>query len=218
MRDKMFRHRIYNYWNCSKFADFVRGTPKPLVLTDAGWKQWQTTTQKNSPIRYYLAETFLKNFQKVIMFPINLVDNILYYLHNRFILKTHYLESDLKSGEWYDYDTRILHASFNELVKYVQIDCAKIYLKFNKNGYKPSNGLVNYFRPWRSEKAGLEYLDMLTDMGYNDSTKKIKQLYMWWIYTRPARSSDSKSDMIEFQQEDTQKLVELIKLRTFMWT
>ena len=215
----MFNHRIYNYWTCSRFADFIRGTPKPKVLTSAGWKQWKIATRKNSPIRYYLAEDFLNTIQKIIMSPISLWYNIFYYLHNRYIVKTHTLVSNLKTGQWYDYDTRLLYASFNELVNYVQIECAYKFLKFEKNSYKPSNMLVNYFKPWRNEEAGLKYLDLLVEMGYDDSIRKIKQLYMWWIYTRPSRNnSNYVIDNQEYEQEDTQKLIELIKIRTFLWT
>ncbi len=215
----MYRHRIYNYWNCSKFADFIRGTSKPLVLSRSGWKAWKSSTQKNSPIRYYLAEDFLNIIQKIIMSPISLCYNILYYLHNRYIVKTHTLVSNLKTGQWYDYDTRLLHASFNELVNYVQIECANKFLNFDKNSYKPSNTLINYFKPWRSEEAGLKYLDLLVELGYDESFRKIKQLYMWWIYTRPSRNnSDSDIDNQEYEQEDTQKLIELVKTRNFMWS
>ena len=215
----MFNHRIYNYWTCSRFADFIRGTPKPKVLTSAGWNQWKTTTQKNSPIRYYLAEDFLNTIQKIIMSPISLWYNIIYYLHNRYIVKTHTLVSNLTTGQWYDYDTRLLHASFDELVNYVQIECAYKFLRFDHITFTHSNKLVNYFKPWRNEEAGLKYLDLLIEMGYDDSIRKIKQLYMWWIYTRPSRNnSNYVIDNQEYEQEDTQKLIELIKIRTFLWT
>ena len=101
----------------------------------------------------------------------------------------------------------------------MQIECANNFLRFDHITFNTSNKLVNYFKPWRNEEAGLKYLDMLTEMEYNDSSKKIKQLYMWWIYTRPSRNnSTSEIDNQEYEQEDTQKLIELIKIRTFLWT
>lgn len=51
------------------------------------------------------------------------------------------------------------------------------------------------------------------------AAKEIKELYMWWVYERPNRKEEENySEITEFEKEDTEKLIELIKLRSHMWT
>jgi hypothetical protein len=45
-----------NYWTCSKFADWVRGTMKPVATDGDGWKKWKDQAKKKHPFRYWVAE------------------------------------------------------------------------------------------------------------------------------------------------------------------
>ena len=41
----IIRNRI-KYWNCCKFADWIRGEKKPEALTMEDWKIWKQKQQK----------------------------------------------------------------------------------------------------------------------------------------------------------------------------
>ena len=180
----------FNYWSCSKLANFIRGTPKPWALQLDEWKQWRQTAKKKHPWRFWLAEEGLNKLQNFFFFPYDLWSSWRYYCKIRFRDKLHYLKTGFKPGEYYDLDERILYALFNEL---------KIFVVENKQN-----------KDWGMDEDALS-------------------LYEWWISERPKRPdpfeeckeyevSDNLTKMLEEQyDEDTEKLVQLIKIRNKLW-
>jgi hypothetical protein len=199
------------HWSNSKLADFIRGTVQLKCGTAEEWRDWEQTAKTKHPFRYWLTETALDKLQDFIMYPIDKLYSIKYWFNNRFITKTHTLTSNLKKGEWHEFDERILHCLFDSLVDWVEIElawkniicdeeAAKIYDApwYSKGWWR--------FRVWRSPAAGLDHLDWETtltkdeDWGvekdnpeYGKTTdqaikaQEISELYHWWKYTRPNR-------------------------------
>lgn len=247
------KNRI-NYWTCSKFADFIRGEKKPYALEWHKWEEWRKEQKEKRPWRYWMSDTLLRKLQNFIYYPSDLLHSIRCYLRNRYVTQTHVLKSDLKKGQWYDLDTRILHCLFNELVEFVEIELAHLSKWDRNKKYKFKNGrcveaAYDYFE-WVEKnfddariKAATEpktssfrasYMDHY-EMTANDlnRSEKIRKLYEWWVKERPKRSdplSITKEthgkyyfrliDEIEqeYAQEDTNKLIELIKIRESLWT
>jgi|694.fasta_scaffold32642_16 hypothetical protein len=193
----MIKNRFY-YWNCSKFADFIRGEQKPYALAWCEWGQWKSRVKSEKPWRYWAAETVLPFIQDLIMFPSDLYYTTKVYIRNRWIDQNHVLKTGLKPGEYYDLDTKILHGLFTELVDLVEIEMAAISRRNNKKKYSFIKG--------RCEEAGLDYLDWASSIIYDDdygltnkdkkygkptpqaiSAQKIRELYIWWKNVRPNR-------------------------------
>jgi len=206
----MIRTRL-NLWNCSKFADFIRGTKKPYALGWNEWEDWRKNAQKDHPFRYYLSETVLEKIQDIIYFPYDFYHTISIYIHNRFIDKTHYLKTGLEPGHYYEFDYRILHGLFNELVDYVEVELAHLNKWDNNKKYT--------FKSGRCVEAGLDHLNwaksLVNDesMGYNKEekdygkptqqakvAKKILELYNWWKNIRPNRPDPH--DVAGFKEQD----------------
>lgn len=240
----MIRTRL-NYWNCSKFADFVRGFNKPYALELGEWDKWENNAKEQSPWRYWLAEDGLKFIQNMVYFPSDLYYTIKIYIRNRYIDKLHYLHTDLVPGEYYDLDTRILHALFTELKDLVEVEYAHIMKSSKEN--------TNYvFIKGRCPLAGLDYLNwagqlkydesygtVITDKHYNQLTEqaktaqKVLELYNWWKNRQDredpcALFSEEKDGKYyyrkihkmqeSYEKEDTKMLIELIKVRGGLWT
>jgi hypothetical protein len=240
---RILRSRI-DHWTCSKFANWIRGEDKPHALEWGKWKEWKNEQKKQRPFRYWLSDTFLRKLQNVVYFPADVYYTIKIYIRNRFIDKIHYLKTDLTPGEYYDLDTRILHALFNELVNFVEGEQAHLMLSYKDRKYKFVGG--------KCEKAGLDYLEWacnlkldesygfspedeeygkLTDQA--ESSRKIKQLYDWWKKERPNRVNpyDIVSKKThgkyyyrligeiedQYNDNDTEMLIELIKIRNHLW-
>lgn len=219
----------WNYWTCSKFADFIRGEKKPQYLEWGEWDNWRDRMKKERPFRYYLSDTLLKKLQDFVYFPSDAYHSVKNYLRNRFVTQTHVLKSDLKKGEWYDLDTRILHCLFTELVEFVEIELASCSSWDKSKKYKFKNG--------RCVEAAYDYFEWANNLTDPEQQKedsiKIKELYEWWTKTRPNRSDPIDSiteethgqyyfrfiDEIEqdYNKEDTEKLIELIKIRNSLW-
>ena len=264
------------YWSCTKFADAIRGTPKPHVLEMEEWNSWHLAAKTSHPYRYWIAETLLDSIQDVINFIPDKITDVLYYINNRWVTKSHYMKTGLNPGEWYDYDSRIINALFNELIDFVEIECAwhnVCWDKQQRNIYSvPWWTRHRIYRNWRSSESGIAYLNWSSNLvcdseqGYDEShpdymkpteqakgAMKIKALYHWWKVTRPGRpdiydvtgwsaycelnpslfSNDKTEEerqhtkeMLDkirnletmYDEEDTQMLVELIKIRHHLWT
>ena len=197
-----------NYWTCSKFADWLRGTPKPGAATSEGWDEWTKKAKSAHPIRYWIADDVLDFLQTVVYYIPERLNDVRYYINNRWVSKSHALTAhprDIRPGRWSDVGNRFLPCLFNELVNFVEIEQAWHYVMWNEEERVKYNvpwyrsGWLRW-RTWRCPEAGLAYLDWasnLTNEEFLDDDKKhlaepthqakaakeIKELYTWWTTT-----------------------------------
>lgn len=197
-----------NYWSCSDFADWLRGTEKPHAETGKGWKEWKTKAKAAHPVRYWLAEEGLDKLQKFIYWPVDKLYNVKYYVVNRWVDQSHALVAHpkhIKPGEWRDMDTRILYCLFDELVDFVEIEKAYSGYRWDEDKQKGMRWWqVGRWRTrtWRSAEAGLKHLEWettLTDEEWIDdksqakptyqaeTAREIIALYKWWTEVYPNR-------------------------------
>jgi len=202
-----------NYWSCTKFADWVRGTPKRGALTADGWAEWEDEARGYNPVRYWIAEEALDAIQNFIWWPVDQIYAVKYYINNRFVTRTHSLTAhsrDIKPGQWQDVGNRFLPCLFNELVDFVEIETAWSHIawgeKEDRAKYAAPFWATGWFRwrSWRCPQAGLDHLDWamtLTNTDWCDKddpeygtptpqaerAKEIKELYTWWTTVYPNR-------------------------------
>jgi hypothetical protein len=197
-----------NYWSCSPFADWVRGTKKLSAGTSEEWDEWTTAAQIKHNFRYWLAEEALGHIQDFVTWPVRSLYSVKYYINNRWVSRTHSLTAhpkDIRPGQWQDVGNRFLPCLFNELVDFVEVESAWIHIAWSDEGkakYKAPFWASGWFRwrTWRCPQAGLDHLDWamtLTnsdwctpeDPNYGKPTgqalraKEIKELYLWWTVT-----------------------------------
>ena len=197
-----------HYWTCSKFADWLRGSPKLKCGTSEEWDAWYATAAKAHPIRYWIAEEGLDHVQKFVYYIPDRLNDIRYYINNRWITRSHALTAhprDIAPGTWRDVGNRFLPCLFNELVDFVEIEQAWHHCiwsddaktKFNVPWYR--KGWLR-LRTWRCPEAGMEYLrwaETLTNEEFLEegekhkaeptyqakAAKEIIELYTWWTTT-----------------------------------
>lgn len=202
-----------NYWSCSKFADWLRGVPKPSAATRAQWKAWEDHNITANKFRFWLAEDGLDYLQSTICWPITFINTMYFYFYNRWVIKSHVLASNLKRGRWYEFDTRLLHAAFDELINFVEIELAWKFIICSEEEYKkykmPWYRTFFHLGRWRNANAGQAYLVWASslmldedwvnknDPDYGKPTKQalvakeITKLYTWWKEERPKRPDPS---------------------------
>lgn len=197
-----------NYWSCSKFADWLRGTVKPISGTCEEWNAWKKEAKQKS-FRYWLAEDGLDYLQNIIYAPITLRDMIHCHISNRFVAKTHTLTSKLKRGQWHEFDTRLLHSAFDELINFVETELAHQYYIWTTNDREKYQ--IPWYRKfsrlgfWRCPEAGLDYLNWAAQLKNDEewldknnpefgkptqqalAAQEILILYNWWKNERPNR-------------------------------
>ena len=202
------------YWSCTKFADWLRGTPKISAGTSEEWDNWYEQAKTAHPIRYWITEEVLNWFQDFITFPLRTLYSIKYYINNRWITRTHALTShsrDIKPGAWTDLGSRFLPCMFNELVNYVEVELAWSHIAWNGEARKRfqapfwAKGWWR-IRTWRCPEAGIEHLkyeaSMIKDESWGLTVEddeyckptqqainalEVIKLYDWWTKERPAR-------------------------------
>jgi hypothetical protein len=199
-----------NYWSCSKFADWIRGTNKLSAGTSEEWDEWTTQAQMKHNFRYWLAEEALGHIQDFVTWPARKLNDVRYYINNRWVSRSHSLTAhprDIKPGNWCDVGNRFLPCLFNELVDFVEIEQAwhhciwsdEAKTKFETPWWR--KGWLRW-RTWRCPEAGMEYLTWASGLvvdkdmgaepgskGYGEPTyqaksaKEIIELYTWWTVT-----------------------------------
>lgn len=195
-----------HYWTCSKFADWLRGTPKLKMGTSTEWHNWEDEAKSLHPVRWWIAEEGLDYAQKIVYYIPDKLNDIRYYINNRWVSHSHRLTAhprDIKPGNWCDVGNRFLPCLFNELVDFVEVEQAwhhcmwsdEAKTKFNVPWYR--KGWLRW-RTWRCPEAGLEYLRWATTLTNKDfieegekeeptyqakAAKEILELYTWWTVT-----------------------------------
>jgi hypothetical protein len=202
-----------NYWSCSPFANWLRGTAKPSSATGRGWNEWKQAARATHPIRYWIVEEGLDAVQNFVNWPADRWNDVRYYINNRWITRSHALTAhprDIKPGDWRDVGNRFLPCLFNELVDFVEVEQAWHHVMWDEAARKrfavPWHRRWFRFRTWRSPEAGLAYLDWASslklDLGWGVepsnaefgqpthqalAAREIKELYMWWKEVYPNR-------------------------------
>jgi hypothetical protein len=195
-----------NYWSCTKFATWIRGTEKPSAATMEGWHDWHTSAKMKHNFRYWLAEEGLDYIQDFVTWPVRKLYDIKYYINNRWVTKTHALTAhpqDIKPGTWSDVGNRFLPCLFNELQNYVEVELAWWHIAWNSEGRKQYNAPFwawGWFRwrTWRCPEAGLDNLAWQCDLRWTENevgedsdkigqltpqaknAQEILDLYNWW--------------------------------------
>ena len=201
------------YWSCSKVADRIRGTIKPDALELGKWNDWEEYARATHPIRYWIVEEAFDAVQNFINWPATQINDVRYWLNNRFVARTHALtSSSLKPGQYHELDTRILHCVFDELVNFVEVEKAWMQVCFSDEDVRKKYSLpfwrkqwwTRWFMTWRCAQAGIDHLlweISLTNNEYLEETdpeygkpthqalraQEVLDLYRWWTVVRPAR-------------------------------
>ena len=198
-----------NYWSCSKFADYIRGTPKGGAKTGEGWNNWHDQARRYNPVRYWIAEEGLDYLQDFVTWPIRKLYDIKYYINNRWITHSHALTAhprDIKPGSWSDVGNRFLPCLFNELVDFVEIELAWWHLAWSpeeRPKYNMPWWAVGWWRVrlWRCPQAGIDNLNWQAQLRWTENevgedspelgkftpqaekAQEIISLYNWWTTT-----------------------------------
>jgi hypothetical protein len=205
-----------NYWSCSRFADWLRGTAKLKAGTSKEWRLWKEAAKESHPIRYWIVEEGLDSLQNFFNWPLDKLNDVRYYFINRFITRSHALTAharDIKPGSWCDVGNRFLPCLFNELVNFVEVEQAWHHCIWDEEARKKyavpwwqRHWYTRWGREWRCPDAGIEHLIWASGLKIDESmgadptsenygaptgqalgAQEILALYRWWKVERPKR-------------------------------
>lgn len=185
------------YLSDLKLINWVRkkfGIVKPTAAEWGKWQEWEIDVAKKHPVGYFLTETipdFVEDVANKIPTPI---DNLRYYIRNRFFRKCHVLPCGFKPGEYHDLSERILHGLMQSLIDYVEVELAyKSRWSFTeesktakwKNGRCPALGLA--YLEWEMSMDDQLVNDLPNHTSQAAAAKEVNALYNWWKIERPQR-------------------------------
>jgi len=187
------------------------GVQCPDAGTSEEWVAWRKAAKK-AKFSYWFTEVFLSWLQNAVNWPNDRLNDVRYYLYNRFIAKTHYLRTGLEPGAYHEVDTRIMHGMFEELVDFIEVEKAWMMVvwddekaKLYKTPWWRNTWRILRWKEWRCPQAGLDHLAWEIELKYNDewvdkedpiygqpthqaiSAKAQLELYNWWKNVRPLR-------------------------------
>jgi hypothetical protein len=163
----------------------------PSAASMEEWSEIHKKDKESHPLLYWIDQT-LMTYLSVKKMQLN---DIKYWFMYRFsnAHKYHLVRTGLQP-DYYENDKRILHANFNILKEYIEIEQANKQYHWG-NESKSTTG----------KEAGVKRLDWETELRFTDdelpagdprignltpqaiSAREIRKLYFWWIDERPAR-------------------------------
>lgn len=195
----------------------VPGKPRALPIRgfcdekDYTWEDWKKEAKTAYPVRYFLSET-IPGFYRTNF--VSRYSNTRSHLMSKFVHRDHIVNLKMDDYEYgyLDVDNKIHHACFNLLCYFVEVQ---------------HKGLKEYekFVSWQDVD------------GFPNERREIISIYSWFKFDRPREIAEikKKNDIWfnkprspelmaeinraekEFYDKETEMLVNLIKLRKFLW-
>ena len=237
----------------------------PFAETAKGWRLFNSEFKENAPIRYWIQNDLIRSVIWPIEFKIN---DMIEYVRFRTYDRYNVVDTGLPPN-YYDISTMMLHANFNMLRNYIEVDKGLDYFWAHKDKYTQLPWYHQYvifqrlFKP-RYPALGIKYLEWESTLDspeldeYSRSDKQavtareLLYLYNWWVNERPTRKlmdnpsyddqgfdmgpcdedfDKSAEDYIRYKEisalndqqekswedEDTNNLIRLIKIRKSLW-
>ena len=172
------------------------------------------------------------------------IKNLIWWFKYRTTEKYHIVKTGLKPG-YYDTDHVMLHACFNLLKGFVEVEISHMYLVLSFKGKVPRwkwqykkfikehqrEFIIKYLDYWLDEKHWKDASEEEMQK-YIQRDQEIKELYLWWVDERPARLArlekewsnphHTSKQLVELDQagtkEDEEMLIRLMKIRSALWT
>lgn len=171
-------------------------------------------------------------WHKIKAVPRNIERSIAFRTYDKY----HVVDTGLQPG-YYDKDHLMLHACFNLLKDFVEIEEANRELYGNKEELAKVPWWCSSKRYLRKHghRLGLVSLSCWDNSKPEDvpnggwsmkvirrqqkKYKRIRDLYLWWMKDRPIRPEAYEYKQMDlYNKEDEKKLIELMKIRLTLWT
>lgn len=190
---------------------------KPRALPWGGWTKWENELKTTRPVAYFLTETLPDWLEKPAQWSVDPLYEVAYYLRNRFLRQTHMVHTGLEPGSWHEYETRILHGMFTELVDFIEVEQAWHTCMWDDEARKKyqmpwwRQNWLFYWREWRCAEAGIDYLKWCMTLddpalpvherntSQAEHAREALTLYTWWKHIRPTRQDEwAEAGFVEF--------------------
>lgn len=241
MFKRKYRTRA-NYWSSSKFSKWLReqfGLKNPSALSMEGWREHKQECKNKAPFVHWFTKEFLDDVQDFFLIPSDYIYSIKCFYKN-WKDKSHVLDGGLEVGQWHDLCYRVPRCLFNELEKFVEQEKSyetlewEIGLVYDESwGYSPEDDC--YGKPTSQALGAMEQKRILAwwkinkDRDFNKESGWSEACEADLIdFFGPKTDEQKTKEKIaldkynaleqQYQEEEEQMLISLIKIRNSLWT
>jgi hypothetical protein len=165
----------------------------PVSLDMDGWNEFEDKFRKEAPVRYFIKYFIVLKIGDFFTW----LSNIAWGIRYRTVRKYHLVNTKLNPG-YHEIDTRMLHANFELLVDYVEIECANMAAIADSWQEKHIPSILK-FKEQRSRELGFKHLQWEATLASAELSEferspdqaakavQIMILYTWWKDVYPNR-------------------------------
>ena len=231
-----------------------------------GWNDFGEKFRKEAPVRFFIKYAIISRINGLF----DRLGRLGWDIRYRTIRRYHLVNTKLGVG-YHEIDQRMLHANFELLVDFVEIECANIATAFKPKKRRAVMGWWYHapsllrVKEFRSRELGMQHLEWESTLasptlneyerseGQATRAVQIILLYTWWKDAFPNRqeiaapdadepvgakflsakwkkanpeysekfaqwSADSFQQVLDWDTEDEEMLIALMKIRKGLWT
>jgi len=172
----------------------------PYALSMSAWRLFDKEFKQKAPLRYWVYKTLPR-----ALGPIRYnIRRIREWIRYRTFDRYHIVDTGL-SPEYYEFEDRMLFASFNMLKDFVEKEQAWSYQCWNQEAYpftRAERLPLYYIMYYRKPELGIKYFEWAStldasNLSPNDqcipqaiAARETLELYRWWVDVRPNRNRD----------------------------
>ena len=196
MAFKFHRRSRFTYWS-TYIENILSKEPKPLISFNST-EEMMVHINTKDPIWVRVVD----KLQDICMFPSDLYHSVRIYFKNS-KGNTHVLDGGLEKGQWYDLDYRISRCLFNELDKFITQEKGLETHEWEKT--------MTY-----NEDYGIGPEHKLYGKLTDQALAAIEQeaVWNWWKENK----DNAEFGDVEYQKQEEEMLIRLIKIRGRLWT
>lgn len=193
---KFYKQCRNSCWSNSKLLSWMLPEKAKQPKSFASVDEMIASVRTKDP----LIERFIDKLQDIILFPSDFIYSVKIYLKNS-KGNTHVLDGGLKKGQWHDLVYRIPVCLFHELEKFIEQEKG---LETHEWEMK-----LTYDEDWGVLPEDVKY-GILTPQAL--AAIEQNEIYKWYKTNKNSERSEI------YEQEETEMLIRLIKIRGSLWS
>ena len=147
-------------------------------------------------------------------------------IKNRFIRRHYLIKTGLKKGQWYDTDIRMLYGMMNLLVEYIDRERPLERIDWDADDFHKEirDEFVVIRKWWDNYNSRCKIIKKAMDDWHDERFKDCPDgNNLEWLNTPETNEARELADRFhkmeqEFEDEETDMLIRLIKIRKCLWT
>jgi len=197
------------------------------AYTTKGWKIFKKERSEKYPIRWFIQDTIPDWWHCNIWWPITrfFYDGLYWGIRYRTTNRNHIIKPKTIKPGYHDPRRLIMHTNFHFLSEFVEFEKKYGHVdwqsssKYHAIAWYEMNSLYNwwkYERPTREEKLPDLHIDVPEEWGsmwqFNEDYKETDEYRQWRLICNLHNKAEE-----QFQIDDENNLIRLMKIREYMW-